>query len=82
MSASKELIRCVFDFVEEGEDEEAEPVETPEEREERLQREEIERQHKENIEFSLHGPDVLRRPIPMPGPARVRTGITTARGTI
>ena len=54
MSASRELLRCVFDFVEE--EAEAEPVEGPEEREERLRREEYERRRAEAIEFSLHGP--------------------------
>ena len=54
MSASKELLHCVFDFVEEDED--AEPVETPEEKEERLRREENKRKLAENYEFSLHGP--------------------------
>ena len=56
MSASRELLCQGSQYVLVEEEEEAEPVETPEEREERLQREEIERQHKENIEFSLHGP--------------------------
>ncbi len=55
MSASKELLRCVFDFTEE-EEEEAEPVETPEEREERLRREDYDRRRAEAVEFSLHGP--------------------------
>ena len=55
MSASKELLRCVFDFVEEEEEVEAEPVLDPAEEEERLQREEYERQREEDIEFSLHG---------------------------
>ena len=56
MSASRELLRCVFDFVEEDEEAEAEPVEGPEEREERLRREESQRRRAEAIEFSLHGP--------------------------
>ena len=55
MSASKELLRCVFDFVEEEEEIEAEPVLDPAEEEERLRREEYERQREEDIEFSLHG---------------------------
>ena len=50
MSASKELLRCVFDFIEE------EPVEGLEEKEERLRREEYERRRNEATEFSLHGP--------------------------
>ena len=54
MSASRELLHCVFDFVEE--DEEAEPVETPEEKEERLRREDYERRRQEAFDFSLHGP--------------------------
>ena len=55
MSASKELLHCVFDFTE-IEEVEAEPVETPEEKEERLRREERKRQREEAVEFSLHGP--------------------------
>ena len=54
MSASKELLHCVFDFVEE--DEEAEPVESPEEKEKHLRREENKRKLAENYEYSLHGP--------------------------
>ena len=50
MSASRELLRCVFDFIEE------EPVEGQEEKEERLRREEYERRRAEAVEFSLHGP--------------------------
>ncbi len=57
MSASKELLHCVFDFTEVGATGESpEPVETPEEREERLLHEEYERQLEEDIEYSLHGP--------------------------
>ena len=55
MSASKELLRCVFDFTEEEEEIEAEPVLDPAEEEERIRREEYERQREEDIEFSLHG---------------------------
>ena len=54
MSASRELLHCVFVFLYEVED--AVPVETPEEKEERLRREENKRKLAENYEFSLHGP--------------------------
>ena len=56
MSASRELIRCVFDFIEEDEEVEAEPVVDPAEEKERLRREEYQRRREEAIEFSLHGP--------------------------
>ncbi len=59
MSASRELLRCLFDFIEEDDDASStspEPVEGPEEEEERLRREEYERRRADAIEFSLHGP--------------------------
>ena len=70
MSASKELLRCVFDFVEEKETE-AEPVVDPAEEEERLRREEYERQREEATEFSLHGP-VYYEVYPWPCPCEDR----------
>ena len=61
MSASKELLHCVFDFTEvgaTGESPEPEPVETIAERAERLRREKYDRDPRraEAVEFSLHGP--------------------------
>ncbi len=57
MSASRELLRCLFDFIEEDDDSaRPEPVEGPEEEEERLRREEYERRRADAIDFSLHGP--------------------------
>ena len=59
MSASKELLHCVFDFTEVGATRQSpEPVETIDERAERLRREEYERDPRraEAVEFSLHGP--------------------------
>ena len=71
MSASKELIRCVFDFVEEEEEIEAEPVLDPAEEEERIRREEYERQREEAYDFSLHGP-VYYEVYPWPCPCEDR----------
>ena len=56
MSASRELLHCVFDFTEVEEEVEAEPVETIAERAKRLRREKMKRPHGEDIEYSLHGP--------------------------
>ena len=71
MSASKELLRCVFDFVEEEEEIEAEPALDPAEEEERLRQEEYERQRAEATEFSLHGP-VYYETYPWPCPCEDR----------
>ncbi len=79
MSASRELLRCVFDFIEEDDDSaRPEPVEGPEEEEERLRREEYEAAAPMPSTSACTALCTTRS---IHSPASARTGDTTARAT-